>query len=117
MLPGRKPPCVRACVRDIPLPRVALAARIDVIRSHRLGQKGEEYRDEIAAKIVKWQQPPPAKQKKPLKAPDDVPKKKRGGKRCVCCPCVCMYMNVAPVLYRCPRGHSPVCWGSCFPAW
>ena len=38
-------------------------------------------RDEIARKIEKWQEPPPAKIIKPLKAPDAEGKKRRGGKR------------------------------------
>ena len=69
------------CLGVVVVSRVALAARIDTIRTSTDGAQGSEYRDDIAAKIAKWQQPPPAKQKKPLKAPDDVPKKKRGGKR------------------------------------
>lgn len=38
-------------------------------------------RAEIVAKIEKWQEPPPAKTVKPLPAPDQESKKKRGGKR------------------------------------
>ena len=38
-------------------------------------------RDEIVRKIEKWQEPPPAKIIKPLKAPDAEGKKRRGGKR------------------------------------
>lgn len=38
-------------------------------------------RDEIMAKIEKWQEPPPAKTIKPLPAPDAEQKKRRGGKR------------------------------------
>ena len=61
--------------------RVALAARVDVVRTSRHGEQGQDLLDQIQAKLAKWQEPPPAKQKKPLKAPDDVPKKRRGGKR------------------------------------
>ena len=38
-------------------------------------------RDEIVRKIEKWQEPPPAKIIKPLKAPDAEGKKRRGGRR------------------------------------
>nr|XP_043611413.1 U4/U6 small nuclear ribonucleoprotein Prp31 homolog [Erigeron canadensis] len=37
--------------------------------------------EEIREKIEKWQEPPPAKQPKPLPVPDSEPKKKRGGCR------------------------------------
>jgi U4/U6 small nuclear ribonucleoprotein PRP31 len=35
----------------------------------------------MAAKIEKWQEPPPAKTSKPLPAPDAEIKKRRGGRR------------------------------------
>jgi hypothetical protein len=35
----------------------------------------------LQAKIAKWQEPPPAKQIKPLPAPDAEVKKRRGGRR------------------------------------
>lgn len=37
--------------------------------------------EEILRKLEKWQEPPPAKQPKPLPAPDAEVKKRRGGKR------------------------------------
>ena len=45
------------------------------------GVIGSKMRDEILRKIEKWQEPPPAKIIKPLKAPDAEAKKRRGGKR------------------------------------
>lgn len=45
------------------------------------GAKGRALREEIMRKIEKWQEPPPAKQPKPLPVPDAEPKKKRGGRR------------------------------------
>ena len=42
-------------------------------------------KDEIQKKLDKMQEPPPVKQVKPLPRPDDAPRKKRGGKRCVNC--------------------------------
>ncbi|KAK9278819.1 hypothetical protein L1049_028398 [Liquidambar formosana] len=41
----------------------------------------ENLREEICKEIEKRQEPPPAKQPKPLPAPDSEPKKKRGGRR------------------------------------
>jgi hypothetical protein len=35
----------------------------------------------MLAKIEKWQEPPPAKQAKPLPVPDLEPKKRRGGRK------------------------------------
>ncbi len=45
------------------------------------GESGRRLRSEIERKIEKWQEPPPAKPEKPLAAPDDKPRKRRGGKR------------------------------------
>lgn len=47
-------------------------------RSH---QVGYELKDEIERKFDKWQEPPPVKQVKPLPAPLDGQRKKRGGRR------------------------------------
>lgn len=50
-----------------------------------------ELREDIEKKLDKAMEPPPAKLAKPLPAPDDLPGKRRGGKRCVCwCVCVCV---------------------------
>ena len=46
------------------------------------GSHGRKLREEILHKIEKWQEPPPPKQVKPLSLPDEVPRKRRGGKRC-----------------------------------
>lgn len=45
------------------------------------GQVGYELKDEIERKFDKWQEPPPVKQVKPLPAPLDGQRKKRGGRR------------------------------------
>ncbi|WJX81327.1 U4/U6-U5 snRNP complex subunit prp31 [Trifolium repens] len=58
-----------------------LAARVDSIRGDPSGKTGRSLKDEIHKKIEKWQEPPPAKQPKPLPVPDSEPKKKRGGRR------------------------------------
>ncbi|KAJ9554537.1 hypothetical protein OSB04_018582 [Centaurea solstitialis] len=61
--------------------KATLAARIDCARGDPSGQLGRTYREEVHKKIEKWQEPPPAKQPKPLPVPDSEPKKKRGGRR------------------------------------
>ncbi|KAK7290223.1 hypothetical protein RIF29_04491 [Crotalaria pallida] len=57
-----------------------LAARVDSIRGDPTGNTGKFFKDEILKKIDKWQEPPPAKQSKPLPVPNFEPKK-RGGRR------------------------------------
>ena len=42
---------------------------------------GTQLREKILESLAKAQEPPPPKQKKPLPAPDDRAKPKRGGKR------------------------------------
>lgn len=44
-------------------------------------QVGYELKEEIERKFDKWQEPPPVKQVKPLPAPLDGQRKKRGGRR------------------------------------
>jgi len=61
--------------------KCALAARVDAFREATLGQVGTQLREKILESLAKAQEPPPAKQKKPLPAPDDRAKPKRGGKR------------------------------------
>ncbi|CAJ2669725.1 U4/U6 small nuclear ribonucleoprotein Prp31 homolog [Trifolium pratense] len=61
--------------------KATLAARVDSIRGDPSGKTGRSLKDEIHKKIEKWQEPPPAKQPKPLPVPDSEPKKKRGGRR------------------------------------
>ncbi|CAA0814146.1 pre-mRNA processing ribonucleoprotein binding region-containing protein [Striga hermonthica] len=58
-----------------------LAARVDSTKGDLTGGTGRAFRAEIHKKIEKWQEPPPAKQPKPLPVPDSEPKKKRGGRR------------------------------------
>eukprot|EP00002_Diphylleia_rotans_P009661 TRINITY_DN2002_c0_g1_i1.p1 TRINITY_DN2002_c0_g1~~TRINITY_DN2002_c0_g1_i1.p1 ORF type:complete len:502 (-),score=142.02 TRINITY_DN2002_c0_g1_i1:282-1787(-) len=61
--------------------KCALAARVDSFREAADGTVGKQLREEILKKIEKWQEPPPGKQIKPLAAPDDRPKKRRGGRK------------------------------------
>lgn len=44
-------------------------------------QVGYDLKEEIERKFDKWQEPPPVKQVKPLPAPLDGQRKKRGGRR------------------------------------
>ncbi|EFA84747.1 hypothetical protein PPL_01739 [Heterostelium album PN500] len=62
--------------------KVSICARVDAQQETSLyGETGRQFRDLVMAQIEKWQEPPPVKQIKALPAPDDRPKKKRGGKR------------------------------------
>ena len=75
------PPSLRKKAVRVIAAKCVLAARIDSYKDSPTGDKGLEMRKEIEKKIEKWQEPPPAKQPKPLPAPDDKIKKNRGGKR------------------------------------
>lgn len=62
--------------------KCSLAARLDHTHDNHLnGELGVQLREEIEKKIEKWQEAPPARKEKPLPAPDDQPKKRRGGVR------------------------------------
>ena len=61
--------------------KCAICARLDLFKEFPDGSKGVELRNEIEEKIAKAQEPPPYKQQKPLPAPIDVAKKRRGGRR------------------------------------
>lgn len=61
--------------------KCTLCARVDAFHEAPHGEVGRRFREEIERKIQKWQEPPPPKAIKPLPAPDDQPRKKRGGKR------------------------------------
>ncbi|CAE5978244.1 unnamed protein product [Arabidopsis arenosa] len=58
-----------------------LAARVDATRGDPSGTNGKALREEIRKNIDKWQEPPPARQPKPLHVPYSEPKKRRGGRR------------------------------------
>eukprot|EP01105_Mastigella_eilhardi_P026317 TRINITY_DN7524_c0_g1_i1.p1 TRINITY_DN7524_c0_g1~~TRINITY_DN7524_c0_g1_i1.p1 ORF type:complete len:532 (-),score=170.64 TRINITY_DN7524_c0_g1_i1:69-1664(-) len=63
--------------------KLTLAVRVDNNHdaSAVTGEIGRKLRDFVVKRIEKWQEPPPAKAVKPLPAPDDKPKKRRGGRR------------------------------------
>lgn len=75
------PPPLRMRACRLLAAKSTLAARVDSIRGDPSGKTGRSLKDEIHKKIEKWQEPPPAKQPKPLPVPDSEPKKKRGGRR------------------------------------
>eukprot|EP01006_Ploeotia_vitrea_P045131 TRINITY_DN66915_c5_g1_i1.p1 TRINITY_DN66915_c5_g1~~TRINITY_DN66915_c5_g1_i1.p1 ORF type:complete len:486 (+),score=84.42 TRINITY_DN66915_c5_g1_i1:38-1495(+) len=75
---------MKAKVAHLVAGKVTLAARID----HNLrgttapdSKAGEKFREDIEKRIAKLKEPPPPKQEKPLPAPDDRPKKHRGGRK------------------------------------
>lgn len=75
------PPALRTRACRLIAAKATLASRVDSIRGDPTGKMGRDLREEIRKKIEKWQEPPPAKQPKPLPVPDSEPKKKRGGRR------------------------------------
>jgi U4/U6 small nuclear ribonucleoprotein PRP31 len=75
------PPALRAKAAKLVGAKAALLARVDAYGHDPAGRAGEEMRAAMAAKIEKWQEPPPAKTKLVLPAPDAAPKKRRGGRR------------------------------------
>ncbi|XP_010538428.1 PREDICTED: U4/U6 small nuclear ribonucleoprotein Prp31-like [Tarenaya hassleriana] len=75
------PPALRMRACRLLASKSTLAARVDAIRGDPAGANGRGLREEIRKKIDKWQEPPPAKQPKPLPVPDSEPKKRRGGRR------------------------------------
>lgn len=75
------PPSLRMRACRLLAAKSTLAARVDSTRGDPSGNTGRNLREEVRKKIEKWQEPPPAKQPKPLPVPDSEPKKKRGGRR------------------------------------
>mmetsp|Transcript_13965 Transcript_13965/g.16868 ORF Transcript_13965/g.16868 Transcript_13965/m.16868 type:complete len:486 (-) Transcript_13965:233-1690(-) len=61
--------------------KCTLMARVDANGEDHSGDVGTKMMEEVKAKIEKWQEPPPAKQPKPLPMPDEGSKKRRGGRR------------------------------------
>ncbi|XP_028778542.1 LOW QUALITY PROTEIN: U4/U6 small nuclear ribonucleoprotein Prp31 homolog [Neltuma alba] len=75
------PPPLRMRACRLLAAKSTLVARVDSTRGDPSGNTGRAFKEEIHKKIEKWQEPPPAKQPKPLPVPDSEPKKKRGGRR------------------------------------
>jgi U4/U6 small nuclear ribonucleoprotein PRP31 len=75
------PLCASMQVRRLVATKCTLCARVDAFHEAAHGEVGRRFREDIERKIDKWQEPPAPKAPKPLPAPDDQPRKKRGGKR------------------------------------
>lgn len=61
--------------------KVALMARMDAFNTVSDDSQGRRLYEEMESKLSKWQEPEKARTKKALPVPDEVKKKKRGGKR------------------------------------
>jgi len=77
------PPHLRTKLCRVIGGKVALAVRADSCGAlaDRSGELGSKLREQIQNKIDKWLEPPKAKTKKSLAAPDSRPRRKRGGRR------------------------------------
>eukprot|EP00878_Enallax_costatus_P019722 GHUV01020815.1.p1 GENE.GHUV01020815.1~~GHUV01020815.1.p1 ORF type:complete len:423 (+),score=111.92 GHUV01020815.1:457-1725(+) len=75
------PPALQAKAARLVGAKCTLLARIDAYGQDPSGETGQKFKTEMATKIEKWQEPPPAKTVKPLPAPDAEQKKRRGGRR------------------------------------
>ncbi|KAL1259691.1 hypothetical protein QQF64_010268, partial [Cirrhinus molitorella] len=75
------PPDLRRKAARLVAAKCTLAARVDGFHESADGKVGYDLKEEIERKFDKWQEPPPVKQVKPLPAPLDGQRKKRGGRR------------------------------------
>ena len=77
----KMPPEMRRKSSRIAAAKVALAARVDSFHESVDGAVGDRLRGEVDQKFEKMVEPPPVKFSKPLPAPIEQSKKKRGGRR------------------------------------
>uniref|UniRef100_A0A8C9ZIG5 U4/U6 small nuclear ribonucleoprotein Prp31 n=1 Tax=Sander lucioperca TaxID=283035 RepID=A0A8C9ZIG5_SANLU len=75
------PPDLRRKAARLVSAKCTLASRVDSFHESSAGKVGYDLKEEIERKFDKWQEPPPVKQVKPLPAPLDGQRKKRGGRR------------------------------------
>ncbi|KAL0985183.1 hypothetical protein UPYG_G00153840 [Umbra pygmaea] len=75
------PPDLRRKAARLVSAKCTLASRVDSFHESADGKVGYELKEEIEKKFDKWQEPPPVKTVKPLPAPLDGQRKKRGGRR------------------------------------
>lgn len=75
------PPDLRRKAARLVANKCTIATRVDALHSATDGSIGRQLRDKIERQLDKLQEPPPAKQVKPLAVPLEQPQKKRGGKR------------------------------------
>jgi U4/U6 small nuclear ribonucleoprotein PRP31 len=79
----KAPPSLRIRAVRVVSGKCALAARVDCFHDAETEKAatGNSLREFIERSIERMQEPPPAKQAKPLAVPDEKPRKKRGGRR------------------------------------
>ncbi|KAL5019217.1 hypothetical protein ScPMuIL_004939 [Solemya velum] len=77
----KTPPDLRKKASRLVAAKCTLAARVDSFHESVDGRVGDNLRGEVEQKLEKLQEPPPHKQIKPLPAPIDEARKKRGGRR------------------------------------
>ncbi|XP_067121619.1 U4/U6 small nuclear ribonucleoprotein Prp31 [Centruroides vittatus] len=75
------PPDLRRKAARLIAAKCTLAGRVDSFHESVDGHIGHNLREEVERKLDKLQEPPPVKQVKPLPAPIDQTRKKRGGRR------------------------------------
>ncbi|XP_012684655.1 U4/U6 small nuclear ribonucleoprotein Prp31 [Clupea harengus] len=75
------PPDLRRKAARLVSAKCTLASRVDSFHESSGGKVGYDLKEEIERKFDKWQEPPPVKTVKPLPAPLDGQRKKRGGRR------------------------------------
>eukprot|EP00299_Pterocystis_sp_00344_P018178 c9078_g1_i1.p1 GENE.c9078_g1_i1~~c9078_g1_i1.p1 ORF type:complete len:491 (+),score=102.51 c9078_g1_i1:122-1474(+) len=75
------PPSLRTRAVRLLSGKCTLAARVDSYQESPDGSVGAQFRSEIEKRLEKLQEPPPAKQPKPLPVPEDHARKRRGGRR------------------------------------
>nr|CAG4647055.1 EOG090X06EY [Megafenestra aurita] len=75
------PPDLRRKAARLISSKCALAARVDAFHESGDGSTGRNFREDVERKLDRLQEPPPVKAIKPLAAPLEAPRKKRGGKR------------------------------------
>ncbi|KAG2446240.1 hypothetical protein HXX76_000832 [Chlamydomonas incerta] len=75
------PPALKNKAVRLIAAKSTLLARKDAYGEDPSGAYGAAMHTEVVRKIEKWQEPPPAKQIKPLPVPDAEIKKRRGGRR------------------------------------
>jgi U4/U6 small nuclear ribonucleoprotein PRP31 len=61
--------------------KCTLAARVDSFHESQNGEIGRNFKSEIEKKLDKWHEPPPLRKEKPLAAPDEKKKPRRGGRK------------------------------------
>ncbi|XP_075920551.1 U4/U6 small nuclear ribonucleoprotein Prp31-like, partial [Petromyzon marinus] len=75
------PPDLRKRAARLVAAKCSLAARVDSFHESTDGKVGFDLKEEVEKRFDKWQEPPPVKPIKPLPAPLDALRKKRGGRR------------------------------------